>query len=245
MMPSLMWGTPSSGRRMSISTVSSGKYGGGMSMTKTVRKRKRRFTQRKSLKRKIIDTLPAKHNTYESNVSILANAAYTLCPTKNIGQGTGNQQRLGDDIFLEAIRCKGVLLTLATSNAYQYRLVIGFTGEEITPTNAFLSSGLTAADVYQPDTFSLALTAGQINKKAVTVLYDETFDLNSQVDGAPTLHGFDLLVPIKQNFLYQSAGSAFGKTKNLFVWLVGYAPGVTGANSVGSINFAWDLIFKD
>jgi len=44
----------SGGRRMSISTVSTQRYGGGLSMTQTVRKRKRKFRQVKSLKSKIV-----------------------------------------------------------------------------------------------------------------------------------------------------------------------------------------------
>lgn len=215
-------------------------------MTKTVRKRKRRFTQRKSLKRKIIDTLPAKHNTFASTVNIAAQSAYTIVPTRNIGQGTSNQQRLGDDIFLEALKVKGTFNTATDSNAYQYRMIIGFTGEELAVSSTWSSTGLAAADVYQPDTFDATfLTGGAVNKKSITVLYDETFDVNSQVEGAPTLHGYDVLVPIKQKFLYQSAGSTYGKTKNLFVWIVGYSPGLTGITNIGSCNIAVDLIFKD
>lgn len=244
-MPNLTYGTPSS-RRMSISTVSTGKYGGGQSYTRTVQKRKRQIGQRKSLKRKIIDTLPAKHNTFSSTVSIAAQSAYTIVPTRNIGQGTSNQQRLGDDIFLEALRVKGTFNTATDSNAYQYRMIVGFTGEELAVSTTWSSTGLSAADVYQPDTFDATfLTGGAVNKKAITVLYDETYDINSQVEGAPTLHGFDVLVPIKQKFLYQSAGSTYGKTKNLFVWIVGYSPGLTGVTVIGSCNIAVDLIFKD
>lgn len=247
MMPNLAYFTPpwsGNGRRMSVSTVSSGRYGGGISKTTTVKKRKRYIQRKNSLRRKIIATLPAKHNTFDANTSVLANSAYTLQPTRNIGQGTGNQDRLGDEIFLEALKIKGHFETTTDSNAYQFRMIVGFTGEETNGIASWSATGLTAAEVYQPNTFTV-LTAGQINKKAITVLYDETFDINSQVEGAVTLHGYDVLVPIKQRFKYQSAGSTYGKTKNLFVWIVGFATGIAGANSVGTNYISCDLIFKD
>lgn len=233
-----------SGRRMSISTVSTQGLGGGMSTTARVKRKRRKFRQLRSLKSKIVATLPAKHNTYDALTTINADSAYTIQPTRNIGQGTGNQDRVGDQIFLEALKLKGHFESLTTSNAYIYRLVVGFTGEETNGIASWSNTGLTAAEVYQPNTYTI-LTNGHINKKAVTVLHDETFDLNSQVDAAPTVHGFDLLVPIKQRFTYQSAGSTYGKIKNLFVWVVGHAPGVSGANAVGYVRCSVDLIFKD
>lgn len=232
------------GRRMSISTVSTGRYSGGMSYTSTVKRRKRKFKQIRSLKSKIVATLPAKHNTFNAYTGLQANSAYTLQPTRNIGQGTDIQSRIGDEIFLEALKLKGHFETNNESNAFVYRIIVGFTGEETNGIASWAATGLTAAEVYQPGTFTI-LTNGLVNKKSVTVLYDETFDLNSQVEGAPTIHGFDMLVPIKQNFSYQSAGSTYGKTKNLFVWVVGYSPGISGASFVGNINCSVDLIFKD
>jgi hypothetical protein len=219
---------------------------GGMSYTKAVTKRRKYRNQKTSFRRKVIDTLPAKHNTFWTTTNMAAQSAYMIQPTRNINQGTSNQQRLGDDIFLEALKLKGTFNTATNSNAYQYRIIVGYTGEEIAVSNTWSTTGLSAADMYQPDTFDATfLTGGAINKKAVTVLLDETIDVNSQVEGAPTLHGFDYLVPLKQKFLYQSAGSTYGKTKNLFVWVVGYSPGLTGATVIGTINIAVDLIFKD
>lgn len=217
---------------------------GGMSYTRTQRKRRRRFKKRVGLKRKIINTLPAKHNTFETNVTMLANAAYTICPTKNITQGTGNQNRLGDDVFLEALRLKGNFESDTEANAYSFRLIVGFTGEEITPTNVWSSAGLTAAELYQPNTFNI-LTSGLVNKKAATILLDEIYDINSQVNGARSLHSYDVLVPLKQKFLYQVDGGVFGKTKNLFVWIVGYAVDKFGVTPIGRNYISVDLIFKD
>lgn len=214
-------------------------------MTQTVRKRKRKFRQVKSLKSKIVATLPAKHNTFNTSVTMTANSAYSIFPTRNITQGTTIQDRLGDEIFLEALKLKGAFESDAASNAYQFRIIVGYTGEEYSVgANAWVSTGLTASEVYQPNTFSV-LTNGITNKKAVTVLYDQTMDVNSQIDGDRVIHGYDILVPLKQKFAYQSSGSTFGKYKNLFVWIVGYGVGLSGLSTVGYNNTSVDLIFKD
>jgi len=76
-------------------------------------------------------------------------------------------------------------------------------------------------------------------------LYDETIDLNSQVDAARTLHSFEFLVDLKKKFPYQSAGSIYGKSQNLYVVCIPWAADTAGGVAVGSWLLTWDLIFKD
>lgn len=212
-----------------------------------VTSRKKRMPKRNSFKSKVRAVEAAKHFTtdsYQANV-LHANINTTL-PTAQIVQGDTNSSRDGDEIFLEALRWKGVLETTAVSNGFSYRLMVAWTGEEINTAAGSTANGLTSAEVFLPNTGSNWILGAIPNPKAITILHDQVIDINSLVATTSDLASFDIKVPIKQKFVYQSDGSKYGKTKNLVLIVIGNIIGGTNNSTAsGAFVSSYDLIFKN
>lgn len=223
-------------------------YRTGRSYTQTAYKRRRRVGNRLSLKRQMIKMHSAKHSTQDLSANNAHNTILSSCPTQNVVQGDGNSNRDGDAIHIECLKLKGSLVSSATAGAYQHRIIVGWSGEEVTTgliaTN--LVSGLGASELFLPTTSGTWTANGVINPKAFTVLYDETFDINSQVSATQDIVNFAVSIPIHQDFDYQSTASVMGKTKNLFVIAIAeVAGGTSGVTAAGQHIISTDLVFKN
>lgn len=216
--------------------------------TKTLTKRKKQGTLRRSMKKAVLAETPAKHFTAESSVVIAHNSVYTMVPTQGIVQGTGNTNRLADKIWLAALKVTGTFVSNRTAGAYKYRIIVGWTGEELTAGSISItwsSSGLSTSQLFLPSTATLFANNGLINSKAVTVLHDQMFDLNSVISGISDIQSFAFSVPLNTNFLYQESGSIQGKTRNLFMCVLPVVPGqLVAPGDAGTIVCSYDLIFK-
>lgn len=107
--------------------------------------------------------------------------------------------RIGKEILLQSVRCRGVLHNNATGTNL-VRMVVGYVEDEVIPSNIseyFLSTDGNVA----PVSFSNAAAAGlnsmyqPLNKSKITLLYDRVFKLGAQssVDGAQVqLYDFNL-----------------------------------------------------
>lgn len=220
----------------------------GRSYTLVTTNKRRQAFKGNSFKRQVMKLHPAKHYTMETSPNNTHNTILSMCPTQGITQGDGNTNRDGDGVHLESIKVKGTLITSAAAGAYQHRIIVGWSGEEITTANIATSlvSGLSATELFLPTTAGTWVNDGIINPKAFTCLYDETFDLNSQIALTQDLVSIGFTVPIHQDFDYQASGSVMGKTKNLFVVVIAaVAGGVTGTTAAGQHLISADLIFKN
>lgn len=212
-----------------------------------VARRSHKRKGRKSFKRAVMDIQPAKHVTSTPNTSMTHNTLYTCCPSQAITQGDGNTNRDGDSAYLCALKMKGVFYTSTLEGGYQYRIIVGYSGEEISTANVDTTfvSGLGTSEVFLPNTATAITSNGIINPKAFTVLYDETFDVNSQLVDIYDSIGFDFTVPLNTQLPYQASGSVFGKYKNLYVLVMGWiGGGSSGVSAVGNVSASYDLIFK-
>lgn len=212
----------------------------------TTKKRKRKPVGL-SLKRAILNTQPAKHYTAEASVANTHNILLTMCPTQGIVQGDTNTQRDGDRIHLEALKIKGCMQSAAASGAYSHRIIVGWSGEEYTTANISNNfvAGLVTGEVFLPNTVTNWLPSALINPKAFTVLYDETFDINSQVAATHDGVSFAATIPLNTDFSYQSTGSVQGKTRNLYIIVTGAIANGAAGNAIGNHIMAVDLIFKN
>lgn len=242
MYPIPVFGTPSPGAR--IYNPKRQRVGFGYSGTGTMtKKRNPRTRYRKSFTRKVLNVFPAKHLDGNSAVTINNARVYTMNLTAQIGQGTGNNQREGDSVHLEALKLEGHFQSATASNAYKFRLLIGYSGEEF-GTTIFATGSLSASEIFLPNTVG-TLANGVVNPKAFTVLYDKVIDQNSQVEGDRVLTSLRDTIQLKANFPYQAATSVYGKFKNLYAVVVSYAPDVAIDVANGSVVLSYDLIFKD
>lgn len=214
----------------------------GNSFVTTRRKKSTPFS-RMSFKKQVESVQPAKHLTSTPGVTSLDDEIYTYGLTTQIVQGTGNTQRIADSIHIAAVKWRGFISTPAASGAYNYRLLIGWSGEEYTTSN-FTASGLTALEIFLPITVTRNVN-GIINPKAFTCIYDATIDINSTISNVSDLASFETTVQINQDHDYQASSSSFGKTRNLYLivipQVVGGTPSTTAA---GTFTTSVDLIFK-
>lgn len=215
----------------------------GFSATRTMTKRKRqRAGYSKTFKARVRDIPPAKHHAGISETVLTDNQIFTMGVTQGVGPGTGNNQRIGDSIFLEALKINGHIQSAETSNGYKYRIIVGYSGEEYGAT--VLTSGLlSTSEVFLP-------SGGEnvnkiVNPKSFTSVYDEIIDINSQIEGDGTVQSFRATIPLKKNFPYQQATSVYGKNTNLYVVVIGYGIGVADGTPVGAIYLTYDLVFKN
>lgn len=211
----------------------------GRSSNYVTKRGRRRGT---SFNKMLMLNTPAKHETYSPTQALLHNNIYGTNITEQIVQGFGNEGRDGDSIYLEAVKFRGILTSSTTAGAYSYRILIGFTGEEITTGGAF-NLTISTGHVFLPNGASQLTSI--VNPKAFTVLYDQVFDINSQIAATADVNSFAATVPIKQKFMYQSSASIYGKTKNLFMLVIGNVfGGISGTTATGEIVVCIDTIFK-
>lgn len=221
------------------------------SQIKVTKKRsRRRYGSRSSFKSKLMATSPAKHCTTDDNqtgvVGGLHNTLYTCNLTAGIIAGTGDDQRVGDAVQLAALKINGLLSTvLASTASCQYRVIVGYSGEEYNLPNVLSNAGLTSTEVFQTGTGATWKITAIINPKAFTVLDDRIFTLNNSITGVADIQEFAYTVPVPASFSYQSNGSVFGKTRNLYlIWIPCILNGGTGVTNAGNVAISTDLIFK-
>lgn len=177
---------------------------------------------------------------------MVQNAIYTLNSTATIGQGDTNSTRDGDAIILCHLKLKGFYNSATAANGYSCRIIVGYSGEEYNLTS-WNSAGLTADQIFLPSTATVVATNGQINPKAITVIHDEKLTCNSQIADIRDRVDFSIDVPLRnKRHLYQEAGSALGKTTNLYICVlsdaIGGSPGVT---DTGGLSITYDLVYKN
>jgi len=217
----------------------------GYSLTKKTKK-----IPKKSFKTMVMSIEPGKHNTFNTSLAAcLPTQTYSFIPTQNILIGNDNQSRRGDQIYLCALKLSGSFFTNVTAACYKYRMIVGWTGEEYTASgiaNTWSSGGVTSGEIFLPNTDTASKMNGIINPKAFTVLYDQTWDINSMIAAASENQSYAFTVPINQTFNYQATAATMGKLKNLYVVIVGNVFGGTGGiTQIGATFMATDLIFKE
>lgn len=178
-------------------------------------------------------------------VALVNDAILCYNLTGAIVQGLGDDNRIGDTINLHSLTGNFRWVTDTEAAFYRMRILIGFSGEEYT-TGGFVA-GLTSAQLFVPGTVE-NLTA-VVNTKAFTVLHDVILDINSQINAFAdgVTHRVNIPLP-KGKFNYQSDGSTFGKTRNLYVVVCpGFsAPGAADPpDNVGDVAFTNVVKFYD
>lgn len=215
------------------------------SMSGTDTLKKKRIVKRsrvKSFRRKVLDVFQTKHFSGTSETTIADNVFKAMNLTSQVTQGDNDAQREGDSIHLEALKIEGHIQTSADSNAYKFRILVGYSRHEVN--NTSIVADPTFPSPFLPGT-AFQLVNGIINPKNFTVLYDQILDLNSQVEGDRTIQSFRDTIKLNKTFYYKASGAIYGKDKNLYVIVLGYRPDTLDGDPVGSCLLSYDLIFKD
>lgn len=212
--------------------------------------KRRRTTKRTTLKKAVAKAVmkqePAKHYTGSVSAALTHCSLFTWNSCGGITQGTTNAQRDGDAIYLEALKLKGFYQTTNVTNSFTFRVLVGYSGEEVSGCDTTFGTGLGVTDLFLPNTDANWRPNGIINPKAFTVLADRTFDVPSVVASVIDIASFEMVIPLKMKFPYQSSGSSYGKFKNLMVVVTsGVQGGTVSVTSSGSCYIGYDLIFKN
>lgn len=222
--------------------------------TRRSRITKKTMGKSKSIVKKTILSMAPTYMSQQNDSGLAQNMTmnniYSSNITAKVLQGTTDSSRQGDEIYLTGLKVKGNFVTPTASNAYQYRVIVGWSGEEYNPGNFGSSgagTGLNAAEIFLPLTGGQYATSSVINPKTLTVLYDQTMDLNSQLTGVSDIIGFDFYVPLSKKFAYQAAGSVYAKFKNLYIIIVSTVAtlGTPLTTASGNVNVNTVLMYKN
>lgn len=210
-------------------------------------RKRRRVTRKSSIKTIVRNMHGYKHNiipdaTFTNNMT--HNTIYSTNILAKIGQGTSDQQRDGDGIYIAAFKLRGVMKSSSTSGAYQFRVLIGWSGEEYNVSAS--ASGLTSAEIFLPVVPTSWMSTAMVNPKTFTCIYDQTIDINSLIAASSDIVGMNFNVPINQKFMYQQTASVFGKFKNLYAVIIGCVDGGTpGTTACGTFYCNTDTVFQN
>lgn len=214
-------------------------------------KRKTTYKKKASFPTAVKKTILSMAQTYHKGVNdtslngpLLHSNLYTYNLSAQIAQGTGLDDRQGDAVYLMGLNIRGGIFAPITAGAYQYRIMVVRSGKEVNPVT--LLAGIGAADVFLPNTYATFTINGQVNSKAVTLLYDQVVDVNSILASVADVAQVNISIPIYKKFEYQSDGSVYGKKDNIYVLVTAIvAGGTAGTTSCGQFLGSADLIFKN
>lgn len=220
----------------------------GRSYTTTQKKKKTKSAS-SSVKQIMLRSIDSHHSTVSDGVNLVSgagfthNTIYTANLTAAVTQGTANTNRLGDKIHLEQLIIEGVFASASPAGAYNYRIIVCWSGNEHGPTG--LGAGIGFSELFLPNTGTSFVTNAIPNPKGPTVLWDSRYDINSAIPDIADTVTFRKTISLKQDYAYESSGSAYGKYKNLYVVIMGCVlGGSSGTTQVGNAAFASDLVFK-
>lgn len=207
----------------------------------------RRPASRKSFASAVRSIAPYKHAVIpDSSItgSLLFNNTYSSPITTIINQGTGNTNRIGDEVHLTALKLRGTVSTPAASGAYGYRILVGFSTVQNNTFNN--TAGVTVANIFLPNSYNTLTIDGLVDPKAFTCLYDQTLTVPSVIPLVSDAMFFEAHIPLNQKFPYVSSGSVYGKLKNLYLIMIPYAAnGTVFVTPCGSYAVSADLLFQD
>lgn len=214
------------------------------------RKRKPKYRRRTTFKQRLLRNIPAKHfitnDSQTTKAPMTHNTIYTCNLTAGIVQGTSDQTRLGDAVYLAAVKINALYTSpSATSSSCQLRLIVGW-GQPEYNLSATFGSGLALTEIFQTGTGGNWTNTAIVNPKAFTVLDDRLITVNNNIASVSEIQEAIYTVQIDSDFNYKANASLYGKTRNLyFVAIACISGGTPGTTNAGQINASTDLIFKD
>jgi len=180
--------------------------------------------------------------------SLASGTIYNLSPTQQIVQGTGINQRIGNEIFL-----KNITITLVMQNRLQqslyYRLMVIWMPEWLSASWTYNTGITSGTELFW--TSSNLISAPVNYKLGNTILYDKVFNLSTKTNNgaAPYYQQQFKRVKVKINKkLTYEPGTNFFTKKQLFVVLIPLSidAGITpGVSSVGATDIHCLTSYQD
>lgn len=224
----------------------------GVLLPKKMKKKTTRTYKKKSvsLTQKMKQIALRQHEIKNCNNGSSANLLHAQQQAINITaavvQGSNVEQRVGDEITLNALRMVFDLAAPTTAGAYSYRVMVVYHDADYSPTT-FSTSSISYSEVFLPGAVSGSNSMGIVNKKAVQVLYDGLVCINSNIAATADHVQFPVTVNLRNiKFPYKATGSLYGKYKNLYVLVVPFViGGVNDTTGCGTVILNYSLDFRD
>lgn len=213
---------------------------------KSVPRRKKPQTLAQKIKSISLRQQEIKNCNNGSSANLTHAEEQTMNITAAITQGTTNEQRTGDEIILNRLRLFFDFAAPATAGAYAYRVMVlwsTFQNSSLT----FSTTGLQFVNVFLPGAVAGSNSMGIVNKKGVTVLYDGVVNINSNIAATADHVQFPIDVNLRNvKFPYLSTGSALGKSKNLYVFVIPFVIGGTvDTTGCGTVICNYSVDYRD
>lgn len=222
-----------------------------LSSTGTVTKKKRPARgNSNSLKNKIRELESVQHySTDDSTLSqaMVHNTFYTHCPTAQITQGDANFSRTGDQIYLVAIKLNGFYGTSTSlTNGQKFRIVLFYSDVFNNAGAGGWTSTLSINDVRMLNTGSQYTANVIFDPKKVTVIYDETHQINQQIASVSDVSQVKDTIQLNRSFPYHPSLAGQGTNRNLYIAVFASSSGGTsGVTATGTFYLSYDLLFKN
>lgn len=175
---------------------------------------------------------------------------YTSSCFTEIAQGTNNYQRLGDEIYVEAIKVRLALDSSATTTPTLFRFMVVKSGIEIGAgtSGAWQSggTGLAMGQLFVNTGVVDGANQGIVDPKKLTVLHDITHTITPNVATQVVHDNLQFTVPCKFKHVYNPSNSGYAKMKQIYFVVIAHQFGATsGVTTVGTVTMSCDIIFKN
>lgn len=224
-----------------------GYVSGGLGSSAISMPKRRKLGKRSWLTRKMRNLETVQHLGYSDStltVALLHNTLYDHNVTYQIKQGTAGNKRIGDQIYLEAIKIRAHYgSNTSQTNGQIIRVIVGYC--EQNSNSSGWGTNFTNTSIFVQSSGTTSYANGVPDPKEITVLYDEAQTVSNQVSGVSDVTQFVATVPIQKSFPYY-AETDYGKNKNLYIWVMGSTlGGVVGSTNVGSIYMSYDVMWRN
>lgn len=223
------------------------KFGYGRTPTRTMTKTKRRRGSGagSSLTTAIRNMETAQHYSQYAQLTVGSNGQYALNPIGAIVLGNSNRTRSNDEIFIECLKINYSYETVAAvSGGQKFRIIVVWHDDEATASPNWVQNSLDGANLFLLNTATINYSDGIIDPKRTTVISDTTICVNASFASMSERSCGDYTVQIKKPFVFKPT-QAYGKLKNLYVYVCGDANGVADGVPMALFNFSYDLIYKN
>lgn len=228
------------------------------SMKKSFKKRSTKVRLAPKTKRAISQIVKKQINSNEetkiySSGSIVSSALassnfYTMSPVQPISQGTNNNNRIGNEIFLKSLAVRMVFQNTNRQTLF-YRVLVLWSESLYSVGASYTTGALALGDVFY--TGSNVLNLPPNLKLGQNIVYDRIHNVSAKVANAGTPYyqqkQIKIWVPINKKVVYQAGVGYFNK-KQLYVLVIPFSLDsgvVQNVTSVGAIDTMFLTTFKD
>lgn len=145
--------------------------------------------------------------------------------TGQITQGTSNFNRIGEKIYVNSIKIKGLISNFnsTTSTGKTFRLTVFKSAENLTASTV---SNVTPTRLYKAGGATDVVTVMMTDEHKITTLWDKTWSIQpTLVNGLVVSNDFtpiEISVPINRNESYYNDGSPYLKNQTYYVGISAY-----------------------